>query len=89
MLDGVTLLDETVVTEDRDTDVDSLQVECAFLRPQTRPIRSPTPRMRPVSSILLPTEEPAIRGSRMGDTSDAAGFTVPYERATAGAMRDA
>lgn len=71
-------------------------------------------RTRPVSSTLLPTEEPAIRDSRMEDTSDAAtmtcqskdnvtsqrdactrgqygepGFAVAYERATAGATREA
>jgi hypothetical protein len=32
-------------------------------------------RTRPVSSTLLPTEEPAIRDSRMEDTSDAADMT--------------
>jgi hypothetical protein len=76
-------------------------------------------RTRPVSSTLLPTEEPAIRDSKMEDTSDAAnmtchgtddeknanatsqpsvratrqydkpGFAVAYERATAGATREA
>ncbi len=58
-LDGVTLLDETIVTEDGDTDIVGFQVQAhahghrkrippslqlaRYLRPQTRPIPSPTP----------------------------------------------
>jgi hypothetical protein len=51
-----------------------------FLRPQTRPIPSPTLKTRPVSSTFPLIAVPAIRDSSIEETSDAAGFAVAYDR---------
>ena len=85
----------TVATKDGDTDIVCLQVEthaanarrefhssaCMFLRPQTRPIPSPTLKTRPISSTLPPTEVPATRDCNIEETSDTTGLAVAYERA--------